>query len=379
MGRTALAVTGLAVFLGGPLAEPAVRLALFGRALAVRPAHLPGHGLFATGLPGVVGIAATAAGGVSGVILRAGKPERDRLDTAMSALGLRADAVTVHSSDGAETAVTACVTRPGAARPWDSAAWTQRHTAVLAAGLDEALRSVADGSRPAALFRRWPQVLSRVSSRLRATKAAPTLVRRAAAAGDIQPARRSEPYADFFAVEDHDLRFRQFKGGLTGPVHRAAFVACDAVTVLPYDPARDRVLVVEQFRMGPFARGDAQPWSLEAVAGRVDPFETPEDAARREAAEEAGLTLGRLLSVAEYYPSPGAVTEFLYSWIGLVELPQTGAWLGGLESEAEDIRCHVMDFAGLMALIDSGEVQNAPLILSALWLSRARDGLRAAG
>ncbi|MCB2157335.1 MAG: NUDIX domain-containing protein, partial [Rhodobacteraceae bacterium] len=46
---------------------------------------------------------------------------------------------------------------------------------------------------------------------------------------------------------------------------------------------RDRVLLIEQFRMGPYARGDAEPWLIEAIAGRVDPGETPEDAARREA------------------------------------------------------------------------------------------------
>ena len=49
--------------------------------------------------------------------------------------------------------------------------------------------------------------------------------------------------------------------------------------------------------------------NLEPVAGVIDPGETPEDAARREAAEEARLTLGELLPVAEYYPSPGALAE----------------------------------------------------------------------
>ena len=72
------------------------------------------------------------------------------------------------------------------------------------------------------------------------------------------------------------MAWRGLTAPLALPVTRAAFVSGDAVTVLPYDPLRDRVLVVEQFRAGPQARGDAQAWQMEAIAGRIDPGETPE-------------------------------------------------------------------------------------------------------
>jgi nudix-type nucleoside diphosphatase (YffH/AdpP family) len=150
----------------------------------------------------------------------------------------------------------------------------------------------------------------------------------------------------------------------------------DAVTVLPWDPVRDRVLVVEQFRAGCWMRGDANPWSIEPVAGRIDGGETPEEAARRETREEAGLALHELLPVGTYYPSPAAVTEYLYSYVALADLPDGAAGVGGAEEEAEDIRGHVIAFETLMELIDSGEVANGPLILTALWLSRHRERLR---
>jgi nudix-type nucleoside diphosphatase (YffH/AdpP family) len=153
-------------------------------------------------------------------------------------------------------------------------------------------------------------------------------------------------------------------------------VSGDAVTVLPYDPKRDLVLVVEQIRAGPFARGDRQSWQIEAIAGRVDPFETPEQAARREAVEEAGLTLTEVIPVAQYYPSPGAKTEFLYSYVALTHLPDGCAGVFGLAEEAEDIRGHLISFDRLMALVASGEIANAPLILTALWLQRERARLR---
>jgi hypothetical protein len=73
------------------------------------------------------------------------------------------------------------------------------------------------------------------------------------------------------------------------------------------------------------------------------------------------------------------VAEFLYSYVGLADMPREGAWLAGLAAESEDIRAHVIGFDRLMALVASGEVRNAPLLLTALWLSQRREGLRQAG
>lgn len=214
------------------------------------------------------------------------------------------------------------------------------------------------------------------ATRARSGAPTPARLRRTPVAGDAPISHRAEPYAAFFAVEEQDLRFRRFDGTLSAPVHRAAFVSGDAVTVLPYDPKRDLVLLVEQFRFGPHVRGDANPWQLEAIAGRIDAGETPEAAARREALEEAGLTLDRLIPIAGYYPSPGAFGEYLYSYLALVDLPDGVEGVFGMEGEAEDIRGHLVAFDDLLALVTTGEIANAPLILSVLWLSRQRVALR---
>ena len=215
----------------------------------------------------------------------------------------------------------------------------------------------------------------RAASRARAG-AAPVALRHDAAPGDVVVARMRLPYGHFFAIEEYDVAWRRFDGTMSETVTRAAFVSGDAVTVLPYDPVRDRVLVVEQFRAGPMARGDAQAWQLEAIAGRVDPGETPEQAARREAEEEAGLRLDLLEEVARCYPSPGALSEFLYNYVALTDLPDGAAGVFGVAQEAEDIRGHVISFDRLMELVATGEVQNAPLIMTALWLQRERVRLR---
>lgn len=212
------------------------------------------------------------------------------------------------------------------------------------------------------------------ASRTRAAGSAKRLQR--LGAGEVTLSSVHASHAGFFGLDVLDLSYRRFDGEESGRILREVFVAGDAVTVLPYDPQRDRVLVIEQFRAGPFGRGDPMPWQLEAIAGRIDPGETPEDAARREAQEEAALDLGRLEPVAQYYPTPGAVTEYLYSYVAICDLPDGSAGVFGAAEEAEDIKGHLIGFDRLMELVATGEVANAPLLLTALWLQRERARLR---
>lgn len=197
--------------------------------------------------------------------------------------------------------------------------------------------------------------------------------------GDVQIKAAAEAYRAFFSVQEYDLRYRRFDGSFSPSVRRAAFVSVDAVTVLPYDAARDRVLLIEQFRAGPLARGDVNPWQFETIAGRIDADEAVEDAARREAVEEAGLQLGVLLPVARYYPSPGISAECLYSYVGLCELPDGVEGVFGLAGEAEDIRGHLIAFEEAMAMAASGEIGNAPTLLTLFWLAGQRNRLRFTG
>ncbi|MBV1902333.1 MAG: NUDIX domain-containing protein, partial [Marinosulfonomonas sp.] len=243
-----------------------------------------------------------------------------------------------------------------------------------------AAREYMDGLEtiPAAVAAaRYGQMLMRAGSTLRArAQKTPHALRSDTGSERVHVAARRRPYSNFFTLEERDIRFPRFDGRDSETVNRAALVGADAVTVLPYDPRRDRVLVIEQFRFGPYLRGDTTPWVLEPVAGRIDPGETPEDAAHRELAEEAGLSVRKLLPVASFYPSPGAWTEYLYSFVGLADLPDEAAGLGGLESEAEDIKSHVLSFEAAIGLLSSGEADTGPLVLTLMWLREHRHALR---
>ena len=102
---------------------------------------------------------------------------------------------------------------------------------------------------------------------------------------------KRQAYRGFFSVEEHKLSYKKFDGSQSEVVTRSALVSSEAVIVLPYDPANDRVLLVEQFRTGPYVKGDANPWVLEPIAGLIDVGETPVEAGLREAKEEAHLDI----------------------------------------------------------------------------------------
>ena len=191
----------------------------------------------------------------------------------------------------------------------------------------------------------------------------------------LSHAKRSV-YKGFFSVEEHDLTYQKFNNDRSNIVTRSTLVSSDAVIVLPYDPVNDRILLIEQFRSGPYVKGDKNPWVLEPIAGLIDEGETPESAGIREAQEEAHLEIKRLELVARSYPSPGISTEFFHQYIGIVELLDSSDLIAGLSSENEDIRSHIFEYEQFFEMIESGKVKVGPLILLGLWLSKNRNRLR---
>ena len=182
-------------------------------------------------------------------------------------------------------------------------------------------------------------------------------------------------YQGFFSVEEHSLSYRKFNEEQSAVVTRSALISSDAVIVLPYDPFNDRVLLIEQFRTGPYVNGDEDPWVLEPIAGLIDEGESPESAGIREAQEEAHLELKKMELVARSYPSPGISTEFFHQYVGIVELPDSSSLIAGLSSENEDIRSHIFEYKQFSDMIESGKIKVGPAILLGLWLSKNRKRL----
>lgn len=191
---------------------------------------------------------------------------------------------------------------------------------------------------------------------------------------DVLVHRHSRPYLGYFTMEEATLQHRRFDGSMGPVLHRSALINGHASVILPYDPVRDCVLVIEQFRAPAFFMGDPDPWLFEAVAGMIDPGESPEDAARRETREEANVDVTELFSAGAGYSSSGSSSEFLHLFVGIADL-SAPASTGGLATEGEDIRSHIIPYAEFMDQLDQGKLKNVPLISIANWLGRNRDRL----
>lgn len=249
--------------------------------------------------------------------------------------------------------------------------WSAGQSALMADIAREVLR-LPSSRTAASIARRLPQIAAMCHARMagRAAPPARALLPDPARA-NIEIISRTEPYADYFAVEQWRLRHALHRGGMSAPIDRAVFMSPDAVLVLPWDQKRDHVLLISQFRMGPLARADRQPWLLEPIAGRVDAGETPQEAARRETMEEAGITLGDLIALPGHYPTPGANSEFFHPFIAHADLPPSVRRdHGGAADEDEDIATHIIPRAELTELAASGALRAGPLLLLSLLLDR---------
>ncbi|SPJ28748.1 NUDIX domain-containing protein [Falsiruegeria mediterranea] len=257
--------------------------------------------------------------------------------------------------------------------PWSLNDWAAEWGELTVLAAEEVMSHF--GHLPASdIAPRFPAIRMRAQGRLAARR------REASPEWDtsrdvvLQDHRR--PYLGYFTMEDATLRHRHFDGSMGPVLHRSALVNGQAAVILPYDPVRDCVLVVEQFRAPAYLIGDPNPWQIEAVAGMVDPGESPEEAARRETREEANIEVTELFAAGDGYSSSGSSTEFLHLFVGLADLDEPAS-TGGLETEGEDIRSHIVPFAAFMDQLDQGKLKNVPLISIANWLARNRERLRA--
>jgi ADP-ribose pyrophosphatase len=172
------------------------------------------------------------------------------------------------------------------------------------------------------------------------------------------------------------FRHRLFAGGWSGErvfdiVRRGA-----AVAVLLYDPDRDSIVFVEQFRLAALY-GGRSPWQIENVAGLIDAEgETPEEVALREIREESNLEpLGPLIPIQRILPASGTLDEVIWLFCARVD-STNAAGLGGLADEHEDIRVMVKTLAEAETMLDSGQIESAHTVVALHWLLRHRARLR---
>ena len=193
-------------------------------------------------------------------------------------------------------------------------------------------------------------------------------------ASDVTVEKRETVFQGFFRMDKLWLTHPRFDGREMPVFTRELFIRGDATCVLPYDPVRDEVVLLEQFRLGALGRKQS-PWLLELVAGMNEDGESPEDVAQREGQEEAGLTFRKLTKICDYMVSPGGTTELIHLFCGQISTEEAGG-LFGVEHEHEDIRAHVVSADEAIAMIHDGRINNAAAIIALQWLELNRSSLR---
>lgn len=193
---------------------------------------------------------------------------------------------------------------------------------------------------------------------------------------DVEILEKTTPYKGRFRIDRYRLRYRRFDGAWSEPVIREVFERGHAAAVLPYDPVRDEVVLIEQFRPGPLAAGEATPWMIEIVAGIIDPGETADVVVRREAVEEADLAIGALEFIADCYMTPGGCSERVAIYCGRCDAGAAGG-VHGNPDEVEDIRVFTLPAAAIPDRLSDGSIRNAITMISLQWLCLHRTALRA--
>ena len=191
---------------------------------------------------------------------------------------------------------------------------------------------------------------------------------------DFEVQTERTQWRGFFEVVDVTLRHRLFAGGWSASMQRVVARRRQAVGVLIYDPRIDCLAVAEQFRVGALQRSPS-PWLMELIAGLMEPGESPEDVARRESLEEAGVELQNIVHVASYYSSPGGSDEYFHLYCASADL-SNAAGQYGLPEENEDIRLHVLAVSEVLAMIDDGRIDNAHSLVAINWFARHHAQLR---
>lgn len=191
---------------------------------------------------------------------------------------------------------------------------------------------------------------------------------------DVQVLAREPVFTGHFSVSALTLRHRRFKGDWSAVLRREIFERGDAVGVLPWNPVTDELILIEQFRPGALRPG-CSPWMLELVAGVVEAGEDDVAVAHREAWEEAGCVMDRLLPIATFFPSVGACSEQVRLFIGRVTEAAVGQ-IAGLASEHEDILVHALPRSDVLAILDDNGIQNGHTLIALQWLARKGDQLR---
>jgi len=191
---------------------------------------------------------------------------------------------------------------------------------------------------------------------------------------DVEIREKTTAFQGYFRVDRYVMKIRQFDGHWSTEFTREIFERGHAVSLILYDPDRDEVGLIEQFRPGALAAG-WEPWLIEIPAGIIDLGESPEQVAIREAEEETGLIVTDPIPARRYLVTPGGSSETMQIFAARIDSTQLKG-VYGLAEEAEDIRVFPLAAEEAFQWVESGRICNGMTIIGLEWLQKNREFLR---
>ena len=151
---------------------------------------------------------------------------------------------------------------------------------------------------------------------------------------------------------------------------REAYDRGNGATILLHDPRRQTVILTRQFRLPTYVNGNPTGMLIETCAGLLDQ-DQPEEAIRRETAEETGFRVRDVRKVFEAYMSPGSVTEKLFFYVAEYSHEDRPGGGGGVDGE--EIEVLELPFAEVVRMVAEGEIMDGKTILLVQYLQLQRS------
>ena len=169
----------------------------------------------------------------------------------------------------------------------------------------------------------------------------------------------------FFKMNEYILKYKKYDGSWSKEVKREIFGGAMVSAVLPYDPVKREIVLIQQFRAGTIAK-EFNNYLYEIVAGIIESGETAEDTAKRECLEETGCKIKKITPIQGYFPAPGSSESFYHLFLGEIDTFE-GERVMGLESENEDILVRSYKLSDVKEMMEKGEILNGLTLIALQW------------
>ena len=172
-------------------------------------------------------------------------------------------------------------------------------------------------------------------------------------------------YSGFFSLNKYEFVHKKHNGEWTSTVEREVFSGAHVSTLLPYDPIKKEIILIQQFRAGVLSRYD-DDYLYEIVAGIIDKGENPEETAVRECFEETGCEVKKIHPIQSYFPAPGSSESYYHLYLGEIQAFD-GERIRGLENENEDILVKSFKVDEVRQMLKENKIINGLTLIALQW------------